>query len=374
MQSNVSLDVLDRMLQSAPVLGDVHPLVPICLNPEIQIFDDPKILIDLIDDQTGNINKQVLVLRANHTLFERFSQITILDHPPIDKINQNLPNHLSYIRNHLLTTHTVASYIEDDVVHRRYKQIVFLLIDGLSYGDVLDWGYSVVPCFVDGPSVTFQTDELGQLIPSIGFASIITNHPITQRLYRLGYHNAFGYSYWQARDNLLTKYMFRGIPDNKVVNFEAILHLLAEEQIQENSYIQVVREGLDGLAHSKRELRTTEVQSAIQAIKDDIERLVQVMQQKSESAVIYITADHGILWKNDHEWKVINQDGSKPRYSTAKPSNDLMAYSVRFNCNEIPYYLYTYPYLGKSIRRNDSGVHGGLSYQESFVPFMKIEV
>ena len=38
------------------------------------------------------------------------------------------------------------------------------------------------------------------------------------------------------------------------------------------------------------------------------------------------------------------------------------------------YYLYHYPYLGSRIRANDSGVHGGLSYWESIVPFVRAEV
>lgn len=371
---NSSFIDLNKLLQRVPIAGDIHPLVPICLSPETHIFDEPRLLLDIIDDQAQGFDQPILLLKSNSQLSARFNTTRILDHPPVDIINKNLRHRLDYIRQSLLTTHKLAAHIESDVGHYQYDLVVFLLIDGLSYGDVLGWGFDVTPCFVDGPSVTFQTDDAGKLISSIGFASIVGDPPVAQRLYHLGYHSAFGYTYWQARDNLLAGYMFKGIPDNAVVNFEDILGMIEEEEIPAKSYIQIVREGLDGLAHSKRELRTNEIQSAIQAVKDDIERLIASIQSKSLPAVIFITSDHGILWKNDHDWKMIDQNGSKPRYSISSPDSEMAKHYVRFECNHRPYYLYTYPYLGKPIRKNDSGVHGGLSYQESLVPFMKIKV
>ena len=38
------------------------------------------------------------------------------------------------------------------------------------------------------------------------------------------------------------------------------------------------------------------------------------------------------------------------------------------------YYLYHSPYIGRRVRSNDSGIHGGLSYHESIVPFVRLEV
>lgn len=369
-----SLEALNRALQRAPVLGNVHPLVPLCLHPKIQIVDNPREFIEQVDDQKYEADQPVLLLRGDVSSLQRFDQVQILGHPPIQAINENLPHHLSYVRQHLLTTHKIASLIESDVAHHQFGLVVVLLVDGLSYGDVQDWDFDFEPCFVDGPSVTYRLDETEKLVPSVGFASIIDNPSIAQRLYQLGYHNAFGYTYWRAIDNLVARYMFRSVAARKAENFEEVLTLIAHENLPVFSYVQIVREGLDGLAHNKRELRAGEIFSATQAIKDDLIRLCNVIQTKSQSAVVYVTADHGILWKNEHNWTVINQSSSKPRYSTTRPDAEVIQYTVRFENSNIPYYLYTYPYLGKPIRKNDSGVHGGLSYQESFVPFIRVEV
>src|SRR5689334_16089263 len=110
-----SFTALDRMLQQAPVVGDVHPLLPICLNPEAYIFDDPNAFLDMVDDQEQFINQPVLLLKGNAAVYERFNRIVSLDHPPVETINRNMQFHLSYIRNKLLTTHKVAAHIEKDV-------------------------------------------------------------------------------------------------------------------------------------------------------------------------------------------------------------------------------------------------------------------
>src|SRR5690606_26178513 len=143
---------------------------------------------------------------------------------------------------------------------------------------------------------------------------------------------------------------------NEVVNFESVLRIIEDEPIPPRSYVQIVREGLDGLAHSKRELRATEVKSAIAALEHDIERLQEAIKRKSDYAVIYITSDHGILWKNEHDWEVLGVPSSKPRYSTTRPDEILLEHVVRLENDGVSFYVFTYPYLGTKIRSNDSGV------------------
>lgn len=366
---------LTLLLQRTPVVARVHPLLPLCLGADTRIIDDGRQFLGAIDNQAQDIDAPVLIVCDNAQLRARFPVVHLIEHPPIDVINRNMKHHLGYMREHLLTTHQVAGEIEREVAHRQYDLVVVLLVDGLSYGDTLGWQTNVRPCFVDGPSVTYQVrGEPEAPLPSVGFAAIVGDPPIADRLYRLGYPNLYGYTYWRARQNTLARYMYRGVPDNEVVNFEAILRIIADEPIPPRSYVQIVREGLDGLAHSKRELRATEVRSAVTALEHDIERLQEVIKRKSDYAAIYITADHGILWKNEHDWEVLGVPSSKPRYSTARPDEILLEHVVRLENDGVPFYVFTYPYLGSKIRSNDSGVHGGLSYEESIVPFIKIEV
>lgn len=366
---------LQGLLQVSPVLGDVHPLVPLCLESGVQVIDYSRGFLALSDEKDYLCPDLALIINADPVLQQRLPRVCSLAHPPVDVINRNMKHHLDYIREHLLTNHKVATVIEEDVSRNHYDIVVVLLVDGLAYGDVLDWPVEVEACFVDGPSVTFRAANTpNTLLSSVGFPAIVGNPSVADRLVRLGYQNFFGYTYWHARDNIVAQYMFRGIPDSETQNFQAILRILDDSPLAPRSYIQIVREGLDGLAHSKRELRRAEVQGALLGLYDDIERLVNLVQRKAPGSAIFITADHGVLWKSEHDWEVVTCPGSKPRYTTEKPQELLMDYVVRFEPNGVPFYLFTYPYLGTPIRRNDSGVHGGLSYQESFVPFIKIEV
>lgn len=372
---NTSFTDLDQLLHHTPVLANVHPLIPVCLSPDIRVIRKPNELLAQVDDVENLSDQPALVLQDDPVLRERFPLVHSLEHPPIATINEHMKHHIDYIREHFLTTDRVGDHIATDVAQNQYELVTVLLLDGLSYGDVLNWGGEVQPCFVDGPSVTFRkSEDETDVIHDIGFASIIGNPSIAEKLYQLGYRNACGYTYWEARDNLLARYMFRGISDNQVVNFEGILELVEEAPLGPRTYLQIVREGLDGLAHSKRELRTTEIQGALRAIRDDIERLIEILRTKALRSVIYITADHGILWKNEHNWELLPLNGSRPRYTYERPENSLLDYVVRMERGGRPVYLLTYPYLGTPIRKNDSGVHGGFSYQESFVPFIKIEV
>lgn len=368
------LDNLRRMLLEAPLMADLHPLTPLCVPPETWIVSDPRELLAALDSPEIMPNHPILLITRDKYMATRLPYLDYCDHPPIDQINQYLPMHLDYVRENLLTTHQVSAHIASDVMDHRYDMVVTLFIDGLSYGDTLDWGWSTIPCFVNGPSVTFQLDAHDRIIPSIGFPSIIGRPSITERLHGLGYHHATGYTYWRSEDNQVAEYLFEGIPDHKVRNFEELLYLLKGEHFRSMSYVQIVREGLDGLAHGKRELRSTEICSAAHALRHDIERLVELVRTKAEHAIVYVTADHGVLWKNEHDWIMLNQRGTKPRYARVQPEEAVLAHATRTEQNHIPYYLYHYPYLGSPIRQNDSGVHGGLSYQESFVPFIKIEV
>lgn len=372
---DMPFEALDNWLQRTPVIADVHPLVPLCLNQDVDIVTNGEPLLQNLDNQLCIDTQPKLILAGGGTLKARFPTVHSLKHPPVSAINRNMRYHLDYARQHLVTTHKVAGFIEEDVRRNRYQLVVLLLVDGLSYEDVRNWNAKVVPCFVDGPSVTyrFQVDTKDDLVQKVGFASIINDPSIYQRLYRSGYHHARGYTYWRPKNNLVADYMFRGVPFQQVVNFEGIIQQIQQQVFPPYTYLQIVREGLDGLAHSKRELHRSEINGAIQAVAADIEHLLDVLRQKGFSACVYVTADHGILWKKEHPWQDIKLPESKPRYAQHY-SEAAQDYAVRFENGGNPYYLLCYPFLGSPIRANDSGIHGGLSYQESIVPLMKFEV
>lgn len=370
----VEFSQLDDMLDRTPVIADVHSLVPLGLSPRTSIVSNADHFQIQLDNRNSQIDNRILILDNNKYLEGRFPSVSVPSPPSSREINQNMRYHLEYARTKILTNRRIAPYIERDVVQSSYDVVVFLLIDGLSYEDIAHWKYHVQPCFVDGVSVTFQLNEQNNLLRTVGFAAILNQPSVFARLYRHNYHRSIGFTYWQSDQNRISKYLFEGIPLTKVENFQAVHGILDNTQIQPNTYIQIMREGLDGMAHGKRELHPAEVSGAIVAIEKDVEQLKLVLQKNGLKSVIYITADHGILWKTHHDFFAIDVGKSKPRYSTTRPEEKLIDYVVRFEHENIPYYLLTYPYIGAKIRSNDSGLHGGLSYQESIVPFVKIEV
>ncbi|MBI5668048.1 MAG: PglZ domain-containing protein [Chloroflexi bacterium] len=366
---------LAQLLAKIPVIGHVHPLIPLCLPPGTQVVNDIQGFGYEIDSPELHAARPTLLIRHDKALMARFPLVNVLNHPPIEAVNNNIAHNVRYAREHLLTHDKIAPHIERDVHASPPDVVVLFLVDGLSYADVLNWCWDELqPCFVDGPSVTFRFHN-GRLVETVGFASIINRPSVYERLYGLGYHQARGYTYWDRNENQIADFMFEAIPVEGITNFEVALQWLKDEKSLRNCYIQIVREGLDGLAHGKRELRPSEVDIAVKAILQDIERLLNLLESKHLSVNLYLTADHGVLWKNEHSFRTLRGiRDSKPRFTSSCPAEEFREYTVRFENSYVPYYLYTYPYLGVPIRTNDSGVHGGLSYQESIVPFGKFKV
>ncbi len=366
---------LERWLSRSPVIASVHPLLPLALEKAVRIVKDGTELLRELDQYSMVLDGSILILDHDSRLLARFPQIQANEHPPIEIINRNMRFHLEYARTHLLTTRNVAQTIVDDVLKHHYEMVALVLIDGLSYGDVRDWSDTILPCFVDAPSVTYRLDKTRKIVNGeIGFASTIGSPSLFARLHDSGYTDAIGFTYWVSESNLVSDYLFERIPTRRVANFEAILRELQSIKFEQRTYLQVLREGLDGLAHSKRELSRSEIEGAITAIKNDVERLADLIKNKSRNGCIYLVADHGILWKNEHPWIVLGVPDSKPRYTENCLDETILDHCVRFERSNHAYYSFCYPYLGTKIRSDDSGVHGGLSYQESIVPFAKFEV
>jgi hypothetical protein len=130
---------------------------------------------------------------------------------------------------------------------------------------------------------------------------------------------------------------------------------------------------LDGLAHHRRELRRAEITAAIDKILADVLMILEFLQTGGLSVTVYLTADHGILWRTEHEFRSLVYWGERhPRYARVTTEQEPPAQATRFDLGDAQYDLFHYPYLAMDIKSNDSGVHGGLSVQESIVPLVTI--
>ena len=90
---------------------------------------------------------------------------------------------------------------------------------------------------------------------------------------------------------------------------------------------------------------------------------------------MYISSDHGILWKHRKLLKKIPSEYAKNAYSPRyyegiRADSEGQCFSA-FGKNVISLKS---PYLLRKLRSNEWGVHGGMSLEESITPFMTIDI
>jgi len=363
---------LIRALERTPVMGNIHPLVPLCLPVGVEIIKDIDRFVDELDALAPHPVRPVLALDYDARYEGRFSIQNAPTCPPSSTINAALSTRVDCARRHLLTHRRVADRIVADAIQENYETVVLFLVDGLSYDDIRNWPDQIAPCFIDGPSITFGQRSDGTISDDVGFPGVVGTPSVARRLMDAGILHSYGFSYWNREQNEVSALLFRGMPLIRVRNMGEALDQLVEIKLP-GLYVQLVREGLDGLAHHRREITEAEVRSAISAIRDDFRRMVDLLVKSKVKGAVYLTADHGILWKKSHEGRFVEVGGSAhPRYGL--DYQDPPHHTTRFDMRDRSYFLYHYPYLGARIRANDAGVHGGLSYWESIVPFVKCEV
>ncbi len=367
-----SIEQLRRALERAPVMGNIHPLVPLCLPAGVEVVAEADTIADQLDDFESHPERPVLITNYDLRYKDRFLAYDASRCPSSEAINQALPHRLDYARRHLLTHRSVGHRIVSDARQRGYQTIALLLVDGLSYDDTIEWPDRSEPCFVDGPSITSARTPEKLIVLDIGFPAIVGNPPLARQLANVGIQHSRGFSYWDRAQNDVSAMLFQGVPLARVNEISEALDALRTIKLP-GLYLQLVREGLDGLAHRRREVTTSEVQAAVKAIHDDYHQLIGLLVESNVRGAVYLVADHGILWKKRHRFLQLEGSGPQhPRFASEPPLDTSLA--SRFEMQHQTYYLYHYPYLGCQIRANDSGVHGGLSYWESIVPFVRVEV
>lgn len=365
------IESLQKALETAPVMGEVHPLWPLCLPHDVEIVTKAQVVVERLDALEQHSEKPILITEYDPRFTGRFLTKQMPNCPSATAINDALPKRLKQAR-HLLTHKQIAQRIYNDAVTHRYETVALMLVDGLSYEDVKHWPERATPCFIDGPSITFTTDTHEQILNDVGFPAIIGSPPLARRLVDVGLAHSRGYSYWDREDNDVSDFLFAGMPLAKVESITEAIDTLKKQKLK-GLYLQLVREGTDGLAHSRRELTDGEVTATVSAIHQDFQLLVQLIAEREVRGAVYLTSDHGVLWKHQHDFvRLAEERATSPRYTRKQPFHSQYTTSSETQAGE--YYLYHYPYIGRKIRTNDSGVHGGLSYWESIVPFVHVEV
>lgn len=351
---NVTLDEFNSLLDQAPIIADIHP-VSLNYLSDIRILNLEEAIQEL-DMPLPSLSSKIVIIDSKSD--DKFIRVRVNHDPLTPEINKILFDQFDEISQKMLKQSNIVDHIARE---SNADVIILYLIDGLGYWDVKknppNFG-EIIPCIVDCPSIT-----------DIAFKNLLGTMPISKLLYDEGYVNFFGFSYWNKDDNKLTDDLFSMFSNvYKAQDFDTIMEIL-KDRLKANSFVQIVRQGLDGLCHRQK------IEPPIAAILDQIYRtihdLIELSNKKGLSVQIFVTSDHGILWYHDFEPKIINNSTScSPRYCYSRRK---MPNSKHFEVNGENYYCLNYPFLTRSLRIDEKGVHGGISFQESLVPLMKVK-
>jgi len=357
--TNVTLEELIKYLEIGPVMAQMSRLSLAFLPLErLQLFETAAELVATLDSpEVQSDRTMMLTLDWNPQYASRLICVKVNHQPLTTELNRVLKSRFDFIKSTLICQSQLPDLIAQPT---GASCTILILVDGLSWADFCAYWLEPVSAravLVDGASTTEQ-----------GMKRIIGKPSIVERLFAQGCDRTYGFSYWTREDNALTDRLFAFFGDNveKVRSFQDAWERLAEINL-EATYIQIVRQGLDGLCHKHRDRPNPK--NYVKQLAQDWESLLTLLQKRGISARIYLTSDHGILWKEGHDFQVFSQGkwGDSPRYLKYSYPN---SYTLDLEFEENIYSLLNYPYLYRNFRVNEWGMHGGLSFEESIVPLL----
>jgi hypothetical protein len=354
---------LDVLLDCTPVVYEGEPLLLAELG-NIVIERDVRKYVQRVDDPSPLSVERTVLLGPVTSYFDRWPVMRMDVKIPADlaRFNRNLFQNYDQVRRFAFTQSDVAARIEEDL---DVDVIVLLLIDGLSYSDWIDYG-GVQSCLVEGPTIT-----------PVGFRNIVGKPVIASRLFKRGFRRRLGFSHWD-RDNKLTDMLFYGFDRStqmfKVSEFKEVLAGL-DRLSAGQTYVQVLVNGLDFISHRCR--GRPPVQALARSLYQDVfQALAERLQEMRVAALIYAAADHGILWRPQPtrgEELIVMPDERASAHRYARGAL-LVPHARQFSCHGVNYTVLAYPYVFKPLAGLEWGTHGGISFEESVVPFAKLEV
>lgn len=368
----ISLEQLRDLLDNTPVIAEMHPVSRCYLPTDVAIYDTSPELAWSLDTPDTTRPLRSLILKGDPLYATRFPRVQV-DHDPFTPdLNRVLHKRFDEISTLMLS----QSQLSRRIAHKAEERdvIALMLIDGLSYGDVDRWldenpaGHvRLVPCLVDGPTLT-----------EVAFPRIIGDIPPAMHLFDSGFRQRMGFTYWSREHNPLTDEIFRTITDvDAVGDFSTILATVRRQiraSPERKMYLQILRTGLDGYAHHQK--RKPPIEAIVDTIMDEMLSLANLLYEAGRSARINLTADHGILWRDEFEPEIV---GHAPARSSPRSCEWRDLYrqdepGQRFAVAGREIYCLAYPKTRRALRIDEQGVHGGISFQESIVPFLTMKI
>ncbi|MFX0142081.1 MAG: hypothetical protein ACFFDN_51060 [Candidatus Hodarchaeota archaeon] len=348
---------ISLLLSKGPCIIEDNELKILSLN-DIKIIKDPIEFEKRMDDPNYFLpNDRMILINNSGRISRRIPSLKISTKIPNKTKLNNLISDKYEIAEQLFLKQSELPNLICNIPNDETS--ILIVVDGLSFHDAKKY-FECKPVFVDGPSLTRN-----------GILRIIGKPTIAERLYNKGIRKIFGYSYWSREEKPnITGFAFSPIPPENLFVFEhfsEVIDDLYNKNIN-NSYIQIFISGLDEICHKFRDFPP--IESIIKSIKLKFESIYSLCKEKEIRSSILLTSDHGILWKKDNEFEIIKDFGlveGGPRWTKGKILRNT---TLNFNGEDSKITSLKYPYITKKIRRNEWGVHGGISYEESIVPLI----
>lgn len=239
--------------------------------------------------------------------------------------------------------------------------VALMVVDGLSYYDLPDDSENS-PCFVDGATTT-----------EVGYREVVGKPSISERLFSIGYRHQLGFTYFDTDNNTLASDLygvFGSSQVHRIRKFDECMQIIQAEEMT-RGYVQIAAPGLDGLCHKHQD--EPPVKHYLAEVMSRYDSLVECLSKGNRSVLACLTADHGILWREqlDGKWNPVGDlhpdDSRHVRYIRG---SRLRHYACVRSCMGDAYSLLKVPFITRQLKSNEWGVHGGISAWESVVPLI----
>ena len=272
--------------------------------------------------------------------------------------------HHDRIRQDLLQQSNLKAHILDAITGE--DLVALIIIDGFSYDAVRMVSSEILqPVIVDG--ITTTEPGFRRIIYGGDPASIYAS------LTGEGFYTGYGFTYWERGQEDLSTDLHSAMGQNvhRIRDFNEVISTLeTDAPFTEKTYVQVTRMGLDQDSHNRKERPNRDV--VRDEILSDVKSLAETASTMSDNFRIFMTADHGILWRDQlpEDPPVVHDEWtSHARFLTEQHN---LEHGMVVDDPTDPVTGLAYPYLTRELKNTEWGVHGGFSYQESIVPLIEI--
>jgi len=330
------------------LLADAEPLV------------DPRDYLRRLDQP--NLVGEAREFSIEPELAWPFPTFRVDTRPSAQQVQLQLADGVERAKRFLPTQRDLAGMISAQATLLHPDVVALMVVDGLSYYD-LDEASAAQPIIVDGVTITDH-----------GYRQVIGSPPVSARLFRAGYMDQRGYSFFDRKANDLAADLFHPFADIQLTRVRQFAEVLADLEARPvtHTYVQVTSPGLDGICHQHPD--APPVQYYLQSLLQKFTKLVECLSARHSSVLAFLTSDHGILWREGFEpgtWRIASglapEDCIRGRYVRGAIMRD---YTVVVQGDGSTYSLLKYPYLARDWRSNEWGMHGGISAWESIVPLI----